>query len=476
MALPVSIDVILSKNRYAVFNTSIYSVAHLVHLDEPAVRRKVRALPAALTVGLALGLAAHAVRASGAASDPQGGDLTIVNARIYASPEASAIDPGTLVIRNGRIVSVRAATGVPAAPADANTIDVKGAVVVAGFWNSHVHIFTPPLLDADARSARELGSALQSMLTRYGFTSVFDVASLLTNTERIRARIASGEVSGPRILTVGDPFFPEHGTPVYVRQYLEEHHFPSFEVANAAEAAERARRQLAAGADGVKIFTGAIVGGDAGVLPMPPEIASAVVREAHRAGKPAFAHPSNAAGVEIALGSGVDVLAHAAPMMGPWSPQLAARLRAHKIALVPTLTLFEVEEKKAGSTVEATAQVEQVATQQLGAFAKAGGLILFGTDVGYIDVYDTTRELELMSRVIGWRAILASLTTNPARRFTGESGTLRPGAAADLVVLEDDPAKDPTAFARVRYTVRAGRLIYMRPRAGAECRSHRHCD
>jgi imidazolonepropionase-like amidohydrolase len=261
-----------------------------------------------------------------------------------------------------------------------------------------------------------------------------------------------------------------------VRHYLEEHHFPSFEVATAAQAAARARRQVAAGADGVKIFTGAIVGGDIGVLPMRLDIARAVVREAHRAGKPAFAHPSNAQGVELALASGVDVLAHVAPIMGPWSPQLVARLRAHKMALVPTLTLFEVEEKKGNAPAEEARRVAAVASQQLGAFAKAGGPVLFGTDVGYIDVFDTTREFELMSRELDWRAILASLTTNPAQRFAGESGTLSAGAPADLVVLDDDPAKDPTAFARVRYTVRAGRFIYMRPRAAAECRSHRRCD
>jgi imidazolonepropionase-like amidohydrolase len=31
---------------------------------------------------------------------------------------------------------------------------------------------------------------------------------------------------------------------------------------------------------------------------------------------------------------------------------------------------------------------------------------------------------------------------------------------ADLVVLDADPSKDITAFARVRLTVRAGRTIY----------------
>jgi len=33
---------------------------------------------------------------------------------------------------------------------------------------------------------------------------------------------------------------------------------------------------------------------------------------------------------------------------------------------------------------------------------------------------------------------------------------------ADLVVLSADPARDVTAFSKVRYTLRAGKVIYTR--------------
>jgi hypothetical protein len=54
------------------------------------------------------------------------------------------------------------------------------------------------------------------MLTRYGFTSVADTGSLLSNTVAIRKRIASGEIAGPRILTAGLPLYPKDGIPYYV--------------------------------------------------------------------------------------------------------------------------------------------------------------------------------------------------------------------------------------------------------------------
>lgn len=98
---------------------------------------------------------------------------------------------------------------------------------------------------------------------------------------------------------------------------------------------------------------------------------------------------------------------------------------------------------------------------ELRAYSQAGGDILFGTDIGYTDRYDTTLEFTLMSRAgMSDRQILASLTTNPAQRFAGGSGRIERGGRADLTVLNADPANDPTAFSKVRYTIRAGKIIY----------------
>jgi hypothetical protein len=87
---------------------------------------------------------------------------------------------------------------------------------MAGFWNSHVHIMTPGLLQAERLSSEQIASQLEEMFTRWGFTTVFDIASVLENTKLIRRRIESGEVKGPRILTVGEPFWTR--APIYVLQ------------------------------------------------------------------------------------------------------------------------------------------------------------------------------------------------------------------------------------------------------------------
>ena len=61
--------------------------------------------------------------------------------------------------------------------------------------------------------AAELGRQLQDMLTRYGFTSVVDLASPWENTQQLRQRIESGEVAGPRIRTTALGLIPAGGLP-----------------------------------------------------------------------------------------------------------------------------------------------------------------------------------------------------------------------------------------------------------------------
>lgn len=388
-------------------------------------------------------------------------DLAIVGARIQRDPASDAIANGTIVVRDGRINAVGPSDSIKV-PEGVAIIDGKGSTVVAGFWNSHVHLMALPLRES-MRPAPELGSALRDTFARWGFTSVFDLASLPGTAMALRRRIDAGELAGPMILTVDGPFFPKDGTPIYVRDLLSSIGAPDLEVDGADVARTRARAQLAAGADGVKLFAGAIVGGPIGVLPMDPAIAAAAAAEAHHAGKPVFAHPSDMPGLEVAIAAGTDVLTHTTPADAPWSNAFVARLVREDIALTPTLMLIDVELGKEQAPQPMIERFHKNAAQQLAAFARAGGQVLFGTDVGYIDVADPHREFELMAAAgLDWRAILASLTTNPARRFgfADRKGRIAVGMDADLVVLGADPSAGVAAFSAVRYTVRRGEVLF----------------
>jgi imidazolonepropionase-like amidohydrolase len=398
-------------------------------------------------------------------------DLALDHATIYTQPDWPPIYDGTILIRDTRIAAVGPTRSMKL-PADVTTIDCTGKAITAGFWNSHVHFLPAPLLHAEHQSPDVLNSQLQTMFTHWGFTTVFDVASVFSNTNYIRSQIDAGRLLGPRILTVGEPFWVK--TPIYVQRYLASFNISMPEIHSIAEARARVDRQIQDGADGIKIFAGSIEADH--VEFMPADLASAIVAEAHRHNKLTFSHPSTIKGIELSLDAGVDILAHVTTSEAnepgtTWPPALVARMKAAHMSLIPTLTLFDVEMQKGHASSEAIQQVIALAVSQLHAYASAGGQILFGTDIGYIDHYDTAEEFQLMSRAgMTFPQILASLTTDPAQRFgyASHSGLIAQGFDADLVILKSDPATDTAALAHVAYTIRNGKIIFKSDRAPVE--------
>ena len=112
-------------------------------------------------------------------------DLALVHAKIYPSPTQRPIEGGTVLVRDGLIYAVGPGNKIKP-PSGATLFDCQGLVIIAGFWNSHVHILTQGLMDAANLPSEQISAQLEKMLTRWGFTTVFDVASVLTNTNIIR--------------------------------------------------------------------------------------------------------------------------------------------------------------------------------------------------------------------------------------------------------------------------------------------------
>jgi imidazolonepropionase-like amidohydrolase len=373
--------------------------------------------------------------------------LACVGGKLYPSPTAPPVEDAAILIEDGKITTVAAGARFKL-PASTEVLDCQGKFIVAGFWNSHVH-FETGWHGAENTSAAQLTAHMQEMLTRWGFTTVWDLGSEPSNTLALRRHVEAGEIAGPRILMAGD-IFPENGHPVYLPPEME---LP--EAGNAGEASLMARGYLSMGYDGIKLFTGAYMG-DKPVINMPTPIVKAAVDVAHSQGKPVFAHPQNRTGVDNALAGGVDILAHTIPA-DSFTPDEIARMKQQHTALIPTLTLWTTVVPDPAIQ----AQLVQAGVNELKAYFSEGGTILFGTDVGFITVYNTSQEFEFMGRAMGWKDVLASLTTNPAEYFKQPSkGRVEKGMDADFVVLDADPAADVRNLAKVAYTVRDGKVIY----------------
>ncbi|MCK1512578.1 amidohydrolase family protein [Bradyrhizobium sp. 190] len=390
--------------------------------------------------------------AAGISATANAQTLALVGGKVYASPDAMPLDDAVVITANGVIAAIGSRSDVQI-PSDARVIDCAGKTVVAGFWNSHVHFTQAVWKDAGSAPAAPLAEHMQAMLTRWGFTTVWDLGSDGRDTLALRRRVNSGEVPGPDIHTAGG-IFPKDGHPAYLPAEMK---LPM--ASTPEEAAQWARTFMGFGLDGVKLFTGSFKGSGKPVVNMDPAIARAAVDVAHAAGKPVFAHPQNMAGVDAVIAAGVDIMAHTVAGEPVYSPEQLARFKQQGIALIPTLSLFA----KLPVAPDIATRLVATTVSQVKVFSDTGGPVLFGTDVGFTTYYDTTLEYELMHRAMSARQILASLTTNPAQYFkAAKKGRVEKGFDADVVVLDGDPTADVTNLAKVTYTIRAGKVIYQK--------------
>jgi imidazolonepropionase-like amidohydrolase len=321
-------------------------------------------------------------------------------------------------------------------------------------------------------SASDLTRQFQMTLTQYGFTSVFDIWSSWENTRQLRERVESGEVAGPRIRATGPAMFPRRADESAQMElstsagwasmgFMPQEKIQLTRVAEAAEAVANAKRLLDLGADGIKLYTGF---GGRNAASLSEGLIQSVVKEAHGRGKLVFVHPTTTEGLMNSVRAGVDVLAHTTPQSGPWTESVLAAMSQARVAVIPTLSFWRYQMRH--DRMSAADAVEESAVGQLRSWVAGGGTVLYGTDLGWVTIYDPTVEYVLLAKAMTFPQILASLTTAPAERF-GDSarlGRIAPGFIADLTVIRADPTKDIRALSAIDCTIRDGKVIYRAPR------------
>ena len=390
------------------------------------------------------------------------GATVLTATRLYVAPDQPPVEDAAIVIVGGKIEAAGPAEKIATRGAE-HLAGCDGGTVTAGFQNSHVHFIEPKFAGAKDKPAPELAKAMDEMLNRYGFTTVVDTASDLANTAALRSRVEKGEVAGPRILTAGNGIFPKDGIPIYLRDQPPEIKDTLREPVSVEEALADVQENFDGGADATKLFLMTPQGGGRYAF-IQPDIALAAADETHRRDKLVIAHPTDIEGINLAIESGVDILAHTTLGEGKtvWDDALIEQMLAGNMSVVPTLQLFGYEMKRENAEPRVVGLAAEDLVEQVRTYSKAGGQILFGTDVGYMTDYDPTEEYRLMARALSPMQILASLTVAPAVRWKegARRGQVVKGQDADLVVLGADPATDAANFAKVRCTIRGGQLIH----------------
>jgi imidazolonepropionase-like amidohydrolase len=403
----------------------------------------------AFSVFVVLFLSLGAVRAA---------EIALTGATIYTTPSAAPIRDGVILVTDGKVSAVgpRAAVKIPPS---AEVIDCTGRVITAGFWDAHVHFMHRIWADGANIPAATLGAQMQDTFTRYGFTAVFDVSSILENTIALRKRVDAGEMPGPRIFTTGFALMPANPQlPAAVYESMGWMPMTPPEIADPAAADVAVNAALKGGADAIKLFISA-----PSKSMHAPKVIEAATAEAHRLGAPVFVHPNSNADIIAAAENGADIIAHTTPLSGPWDEAVLSAMEDRDVALVPTLWLWKYLVRNAPQARQDAVVETELA--QLRAWIARKGTVIFGTDYGAVKPGPAEDYALMAAAGMSFRDILASLTTAPAKRFGRgtDLGQIAPGFAADLVVLKEDPTSDVRKLADVQFTLRDGKVIYRAP-------------
>lgn len=393
--------------------------------------------------------------------------------------------PNTTVVVNdvGRIAAIGAADEATA-PANAQEIDLKGAYLVPGLVNLHVHLCgsgkptsagaAGDLIDKVVGNPigmwylrRIIKKHAQQQLAS-GVTTVRSVGDPGFADVDVRDAINAGKYQGPRLLTsgVGVTVPNGHGAGLFAH------------IAKTPEQArEIVRDCFARKCDLVKLFiTGGVFDaekeGEPGVLRMSPEIAAAAVDEAHKLGMATAAHIESAEGVRVGLKAGVDTIEHGADL----TPELIALFKENGVGrkssltctVSPALPFVELDPEKTHST-----EIQKVngnivykgIVHAAQAALEAGIPVGLGTDSAcpYVTHYDMWREVVYFERIVGAPRKLALHTATLGNaRILGlgdETGSIEVGKAADLIVLDENPLENLEALRQVKMIMARGKLV-----------------
>lgn len=410
-------------------------------------------------------------------------EITVVQAgQLLDRPGQPPRVQASLLLVDGKVAELRegfldgSAFGHP----DARVIDLRQAFVLPGLIDSHVHLSSDKggveralaaIEDSQADTAFEAAVNARKTLAA-GFTTVRNLGDRHGVIRALRDAINAGKLPGPRILTANTTIATSagHGDPTLgLREELHEAVADDNVCDGPAECRKAVRRQIAAGADVIKM---AITGGvnsriSAGLgVQMFEDEARAVVETARLYGRKVAVHAHGADGIALALRLGVDSIEHGTLL----DAEGLTLFRQSGAWYVPTLSTVNGYRERLAANPEAYSGAVLAKIQwRIGITGKAlelavpaGVRIAFGTDAGVSKHGRNADEFELMvQHGMTPEAALVAATVNAAELLglSEQIGTLEPGKAADLVAVEGNPLADVTVLKRPLLVMKGGAVF-----------------
>lgn len=435
--------------------------------------RKTMVAAAALAVFAGGGVPSAGLAEAPAATQPAPSTYVIHAGSLLRDAEAMPSGPVTIIVSDGRIVSVQ--DGTLPGPDGARVIDLGDRMVLPGLVDLHVHLTGDPsgdwwreAVDTDEHVAvTTLKNAKVTL--EAGFTTVRDLGGSIRAIAATREGIAKGWFEGPRILAAGTPLSvigghgDVHGFRPEVMKVLEGDNVCT----GAVQCAAVVRRTVRDGADVIKFMaTGGVLSqGDKSLgQAFTDEEMKAIVDTAHELGVKVAAHAHADGGILAATQAGVDSIEHGTFT----SPATAKVMKAKGTVLAPTLLAFKGigEQLGTGFYTPAVETKIRMTLDHLGegcrAARAAGVTIAFGTDSGVTAHGRNAEEFAMLKDDCGMsaREALASATTVAAKvlDMEGQIGRVAPGYSADLIAVESNPLEDLHRLEHVSWVMAQGRV------------------
>jgi imidazolonepropionase-like amidohydrolase len=374
------------------------------------------------------------------------------------------LDPEHEELRDGHELLVEGDTikeisSAPIKAPNATVINCGKRTLMPGLIDSHVHVVlsdvsiarleSVPLTLMTARAA----VLMRAMLDR-GFTSVRDTGGADWGLKEATDKWL---LPGPRLFIAGKALGPTGGHSDNRRRTQDATrchccdalHFAMGVADGVAQVRKAVREEMRQGCDQVKIM---MSGGVASPydpldsLQFSPEEVAAAVEEAHAFGRYVCAHAYTAQAINRAAHAGVRTIEH-----GNLIDEAAAKLMAEKgmFLIANLVTYYEMKKRAAefGMSSDMLAKNDLViegGLRSLEICKRAGVPVAYGTDLLGQLQSEQSREFLIRSQVQRPIDIIRAATMIGAQvlRQVDKLGCLKPGAFADLLVIDGNPLAD----------------------------------
>jgi len=364
-------------------------------------------------------------------------DLLIENARIITGT-GSVIPQGTIVVRDGRIVTVSAAQ---ARAAGVTRIDAGGLTVMPGFIDAHRHIMRG---DDATWFAEEAVDRMREFLEA-GFTTLMSGGGPVPGILELKRRVEAGELVGPRIITSGR---------------VDPENFPTPALARAEVA-----RLAGLGIEIIK----------ARIEPEDRDLLAEIVAEAKRHRLEVMVHAVTVPAMLAAIEAGAGKLVHTPhdSFMTPEQARMVAAAGIENLSTagfaLPTFGVFN--DDNIPTFRDGSPWPEQILGTGSNAAGEkpvngrtlwdAGVTYGFGTDTGYLPRQGLVHELRALNLVFSAQDIIKLMGPNTAAfiDMADQLGTLEPGKLADLVFIDGDPLDMIFDLRNVVTVIKGGKVV-----------------